>query len=204
MTLILGSSSPYRLQLLREAGVEPTIIKPDLDENIVKNDNASKTPVFIAQILARLKSENVESKIKDLTEYIIIGSDQVCVFNNQILNKPGNFENNLNQLLKLQGQTHSLITAVCLIYKRLQDTESHQIHFYNQTDLHMKPLTADEIKIYLQEDEPFDCAGGYKFELNGRALMDKITSTDLSAIQGLPIIETLKHLEAIGYQTKLN
>lgn len=202
MTLILGSSSPYRLQLLREAGIEPKIIKPHLDEDVVKNENASETPLYVAQVLARLKSENVESQLKDLNDYIIIGSDQVCVFNDQILNKPGNFKNNLNQLLKLQGQTHSLITAVCLIYKRAHESESHQIHFYDQTDLHMKPLTTSEIEAYLRKDQPFDCAGGYKFELNGRALMDKIVSVDLTAIQGLPMKAITKHLEAIGHQTK--
>lgn len=194
MTLILASSSPYRLNLLKNEGFNPVIQKPQVDETEIKQKYKDQEPLFVAQTLARLKSEDVEKRLQGLDEYLIIGSDQICVFEGTILNKPITLEKNLEQLTKLQGKTHSLITAVCLISKKKDQTHSEQIVFFDKTDLHMKPLSKEDILEYLHKDQPFDCAGGYKFESLGHQLMAKVDTNDLTAIQGLPMKKLLEHL----------
>lgn len=198
MTLILASSSPYRRELLNQAGYNPLIVKPKVDESIAKKKYLDAGPLVIAQKLARIKSENVLKQITFKTPFIIIGSDQVCVHNNEILDKPGNFENNLAHLKRLQSDTHSLITAVCCIVKKSSDQPEDYIEFYDQTDLLMKPLTDLQIAEYLKADQPFDCAGGYKFESLGHTLIKEISSNDKTAIQGLPMNQCLQVFKDFG------
>jgi septum formation protein len=198
MNLILGSSSPYRLQLLKNAGLHPTTIKPDIDESIVKKTLSHRPPLETAQKLAFLKSNNIILNHKLDAPFVVIGSDQICVFNQQILDKPGSFEKNLEHLKILQNNTHSLITCVCLLYKVTNSDIIKKIEFYNQTDLRMKPLSDQQIINYVEQDKPFDCAGGYKFESLGHTLIDKVITDDETSIQGLPMNLLLKHLDDLG------
>lgn len=198
MTLILASSSPYRRELLSQAGYNPQIVKPKVDESITKKKYLDAGPLVIAQKLARIKSENVLNQITFKAPFVILGSDQVCVHNNEILDKPGNFENNRAHLQRLQSDTHSLITAVCCIIKKSADMPEDYIEFYDQTDLLMKPLTDLQIEEYLKADQPFDCAGGYKFESLGHTLIAEITSKDKTAIQGLPMNQCLQIFKDFG------
>lgn len=204
MTLILASSSSYRQKLIKEAGLTPLIFIPDVNETAIKIEMCSSSPLEVAQKLAFLKSENVylnfvETKDSIIDQpFVIIGSDQVCVFKNQIFDKPGSFDKNFEHLKQLQGQTHSLITCVCLLYKNSSSDQLQKVEFFNQTDLKMKTLSDQEIKDYLEKDKPFDCAGGYKFESLGHTLMESVTTSDETAIQGLPMTETLNHLKKIN------
>lgn len=157
----------------------------------------TKKPAFVAQELARLKSQSVALKKIYKAPFTIIGSDQICVFEDQLLDKPGSLENNLEHLKKLQSKSHTLITAVCLIYQINENENLKYIEFLDHTELKMKPLTDLEILAYVKKDKPFDCAGGYKFESLGHTLLDIIKSEDLSSIEGLPMIKCLKYLKQL-------
>ncbi len=200
LNLVLASSSKYRAQLLKEAGLNPLIIKPKIDEDAIKIEFKDLSPLHVAQKLAELKAEDIVANTNLKFPFIVIGSDQVCVFDNQIFDKPGTFESNFTHLKKLQGQTHKLITCVCLIYQKDKNSKSHRINFFDHTELKMKSLTDDEIKTYLNLDQPYDCAGGYRFESEGHKLMTEVLSEDKTAIQGLPMVATLKHLKNITTQ----
>ncbi len=203
MNLILASSSKYRAQLLKNAGLNPIIKKPDIDESLVKNKLKDKGPLIVAQTLAHDKAMKVaeimmnEKEFK--TPWLIIGSDQVCVFKNEIFDKPETFENNFAHLKKLQGQMHSLITCVCLIHVTdFENKNFKKIEFYDQTNLVMKSLSDQQITDYLNLDKPFDCAGGYRFESHGHKLMSEVITQDESSIQGLPMIKILGYLADHG------
>jgi len=101
---------------------------------------------------------------------------------------------NIEQLTKLSGQTHQLLTAVCLIH---QETERLLL---DRTFLRMRPLTSAEIEAYVDLDEPFDCAGGYQFENHGVSLFEDVRSTDTTAIEGLPLLLVAKTLREFGLQ----
>lgn len=198
MTLILASSSPYRRALLTQAGYAPKIVKPNVDESLTKTKYLSEGALVIAQKLARLKCETVFNQTELQPPMIVVGSDQVCLHKGQILDKPGNMENNVRHLMKMQNSTHSLLTAVCMIFKKDLSHDPQYFEFYDQTDLTMKALSEDEIRLYINQDQPFDCAGGYKYESLGHTLMVGIKSKDITAIQGLPMMACQEIFEKLG------
>ncbi len=123
----------------------------------------------------------------------MIGSDQVCMLEGEILGKPGTIANAISQLTKMQGKTHELITAVTLL------SPKGEISFSNRTQLSMRPLTLGEITRYVEADLPLDCAGSYKLETKGIRLFEKIEMSDHTSIIGLPLIQLNNHLLELGY-----
>ena len=186
--LILASTSKYRGALLAQLGHQFESISPGVDEDQLKSQNF--TPTQIATELAKLKALAV---FKKRPEACVIGSDQVCVLNDELLSKPGSKENAILQLQKMQGIHHELITAVTILYPQ------GEINFHNRTLLFMRPLTLSEITRYVEEDLPLDCAGSYKLESKGIKLFEKIEMDDHTSIIGLPLIQLNNHLLKIGF-----
>ena len=182
--LILGSTSIYRAQLLKRLGLEFAQVAPDVDERGI-----DLPPHDLALELAKRKAMDVYSKHPGA---VVIGSDQVPALGNEVLTKPGTTPRAISQLERLSGQTHTLITSVCVMSEH-----GCQTH----TDVHrltLRSLTRQEIEHYVARDAPLDCAGAYKIEALGIALMDRIDGDDFTAITGLPLIETSKMLRQAG------
>lgn len=135
---------------------------------------------------AKAKSLKLEN------ENIVLGSDQICLFENQTLNKSGSQEAAIQQLLKLSGKTHKLYTSYTLLFqdKVFEHTEI--------TTLEMKQLSEQQITRYVRYDNPVDCAGSYKIENGGIALFEKITTNDFHSIIGLPLTQLIKDLAKLG------
>jgi septum formation protein len=186
--LILASTSKYRGALLSQLGLPFEAIAPGVDEDQLKYQGLS--PTQLAMELGRLKAQAV---FKKRPEACVIGSDQVCMLNGELLGKPGSFDQAIAQLSKMQGQHHELITAVTLM------SPQGEINFHNRTLLFMRPLTIDQIKAYVAEDKPLDCAGSYKLETKGIKLFEKIEMDDHTSIIGLPLIQLNNHLLQLGY-----
>lgn len=188
LKLILGSTSPYRKELLQKLQIPFITAKPLVDEETEKKPRFS--PLELAQHLAKIKAQSLRKK-----DALIIGGDQLIALDGVILGKPHTLENAEKQLFKMQNNTHELITAVHLC------SENEDISFVNITRMKMKPLTTQQIQAYLKLDHPLDCAGSYKIEKHGIALMDSIETTDFTAIQGLPLLELAQHLQHFGFQS---
>ena len=186
--LILASTSKYRGTLLAQLGYPFEAISPGVNEDQLKSKKY--TPTQIATELAKLKALAV---FKKRPEACVIGSDQVCILNGELLSKPGSKENAILQLQKMQGIHHELITAVTILYPQ------GEINFHNRTLLFMRPLTLSEITRYIEEDLPLDCAGSYKLESKGIKLFEKIEMDDHTSIIGLPLIQLNNHLLKIGF-----
>ena len=185
MRIILASSSPYRKALLKRLNLNFEAISPEVDESTVQKDS-SLSPKEMALELSKLKAKALASINPNA---VIIGSDQVCYFKNQIFHKSGGFEQSFNTLKALSGQTHYLCTAVTVM------NAQKSITFENTTALTMKELSDEAIKRYLKLDSPYDCAGSYKLEEHGISLFSQIDCSDQSSIVGLPLIELSKVLE---------
>ena len=185
--IILASKSPYRKELLQRLGIDFTCINSEYDESILKNK--MKDPRELAQKLAIGKARNIQDHHKSS---IIIGSDQVCCHDGIILGKTGSIAKSFEQLKSMQGSEHQLITSYCLLF------DDQEIVRTNTTKLVMRSLTDQQIKNYLSADNPIDCAGSYKLELNGISLMSDIQTTDYTAIIGLPLIQLANDLNSIG------
>ncbi len=186
--LILASTSKYRGALLSQLSWPFTQEAPGVDENAFKSNGL--TPRELARELALRKAEAVFVKHPSS---LVIGSDQVCTIEGEILSKPGTAEKALEQLLKLQGKHHELITAVCLMFPK------KTIRFENRTRLFMRPMTSEGLKTYIDQDLPLDCAGSYKLESSGVKLFEKIEMDDHTSIIGLPLIQLSNQLIELGY-----
>lgn len=145
---------------------------------------------MLTETLAREKAKSVFDKNP---EGLIIGGDQVSLFQNEILGKPGTIEKAVEQLLKLQGSSHELVTSTCLISK---DRETLWTEI---TKLTMRALTEEECLSYVKKDNPLNCAGSYKIESLGISLFERIEGDDQTAIVGLPLIRLTTELRKAGF-----
>lgn len=187
-TLILGSTSPYRRELLTRLGLEFQCEAPRIDEEAEKDPNLS--PADLASHLARLKALSLRSP-----DRVIIGGDQLVSFEGRILGKPGSRDRAIEQLTQMSGKTHELLTAICVV------AGDQVLEHLDRTRVTFKSLSLEQITRVVDLDEPWDCAGAYKFEKHGISLMDSIECQDFTAIQGLPLLALSRMLEKCGLKT---
>jgi len=186
-TLILGSTSPYRRELLQRLRIPFEVQGPEVDET----PHAGETPMVLAQRLALAKAQAVAQRFP---QAIVIGSDQVADLHGEPLGKPGNHANAVKQLQQMRGQTvvfQSAVSVVCLATGFTQsDLAQVKVQFRHVSD------TA--IEAYLQAEQPYDCAGSAKSVGLGSALLERIDNQDPTALVGLPLILTCRLLRAAG------
>jgi septum formation protein len=189
--LILASSSRYRQELLSRLQVPFEILVPNIDET----PHPGETPESTAMRLAREKSMVVQLQAPGA---LIIGSDQVATLNGEQIGKPGSHENALLQLQKMRGKRVVFHTALCLLDGRSPSAE-HPIQLENiQTFVTFRDLPDQELDAYLRIEQPYDCAGSAKNEGLGIAVIEKIESTDPTALTGLPLIALNTMLRRAG------
>ncbi len=185
--LVLGSTSPYRRELLQRLQIPFDVAAPDVDETPMPDE----TPRGLAQRLALLKARAVASIFPHA---VVIGADQVADLNGLSLGKPGNHENAVAQLRQMRGQTVVFQTAVAVVCLESGFEEAGlaavRVKFRNLTDA--------EIENYLHAERPYDCAGSAKSEGLGVALLESIENDDPTALVGLPLIRTCKMIQAAG------
>lgn len=182
-TLILASTSPYRRELLERLGIPFETASPNTDET-ASND---EPPEQLVKRLAELKARAVAKTYPDA---LIIGSDQVAVLDNQILGKPGNHENAIQQLNNANGKKVVFLTGLCLLNTA---TDKAQIEV-DKFSVEFKQLTTSQIENYLQREKPYDCAGSFKSEGLGISLFKKMEGNDPNALIGLPLITLIDML----------
>jgi len=186
--IILASSSLYRQRLMQQLGVDFRSISPEVDETLLQQ-NTSLSATEIAEGLARQKAESLALTHPDS---IVIGSDQVIELEGKLIGKPGSREANISQLKQLRGKTHRLMTAACVLEGRTCYI------FTNLSELTVRALTSEEIMRYVDRDQAYDCAGGYRWEAFGIALFEKVKTEDHTAILGLPLIRLVTVLRSLG------
>ena len=187
--LVLGSTSPYRRDLLARLRVPFDVIAPDVDEEALQRSGAE--PSQIALRLAVAKAGSVGSK---RTDAFVIGSDQVVDLDSEILGKPGDEARARDQLARLQGRTHRLVTAIAL--RAPDGTLRTHVDVHRMT---LRSLGGAEIERYVAAERPIDCCGAYKIESLGIALFDRIEGEDFTAISGLPLIALGRLLREAGF-----
>ena len=186
-TVILGSTSRYRRELMNRLQLPFEVQAPDVDET----PRPDETPRALAERLALEKAHAVAARFP---EAVVIGSDQVADLAGEALGKPGDHERATAQLRKMRGQTLVFQTAVAVVCHATgfarSDLASIRVAF--------RDLSDDAIERYLRAEQPYDCAGSAKSEGLGIALLDAIDSDDPSALVGLPLIRTCRMLRAAG------
>ena len=186
-SLVLGSTSPYRRELLQRLQIPFEVAAPDVDET----PHAGETPRVLAQRLALAKAMAVA---RLFPHAVVIGSDQVADLKGTPLGKPGTHEKAVAQLRQMRGQTVVFQTAVSVVCLE-SGFEQNSLAAVKVTFL---DLTDAEIENYLRAEQPYDCAGSAKSEGLGIALLSSIDSDDPTALVGLPLIRTCQMLRAAG------
>lgn len=187
--LILASESRYRRALLDRLGLTYTATSHQCDEDVYKG--LGIPPDQLAVRLARAKADSLAEVHPDA---LILASDQVAALGETILSKPRTEERAVAQLMQLQGTTHRLLTAVCL---RHPDGRCDTL--LDAVRLTMRPLTEAQARVYVQRDQPLDCAGSYKIEALGIALFASIEAADHTSIIGMPMMGLVSLLSAAGH-----
>ena len=185
--LILGSTSPYRRELLARLRVPFEVAAPDVDET----PHAGETPTQLACRLAMAKARAVAAQFPDC---VVIGSDQVADLDGKTLGKPGTHARATVQLRQMRGQAVIFQTAVAVV---CHETGFAQMDLA-QVKVLFRDLSDDEIETYLLAETPYDCAGSAKSEGLGIALLESIENDDPSALVGLPLIRTCRMIRAAG------
>lgn len=179
--LILGSSSVYRKELLARLRLPFEVMVPDIDETAAPGESPDATALRLAQQKAAvIAAQNPDA--------LVIGSDQVATLDGEQIGKPGTHENALKQLQKMRGRKVVFHTALCLFDGR-PGIASPRIQLENiQTFVTFRDLPDAELDAYLRIEQPYDCAGSAKNEGLGIAIIEKIESSDPTALTGLPLI----------------
>lgn len=187
-TLILGSSSPYRRELLARLQIPFEVATPDIDETPLPGERPDAT----ALRLSRLKAEAIAARHPGA---LVIGSDQVCTLDGMQIGKPGTHEKALAQLQLMRGNTVTFHSAICLLDSRTGVAQLSDV----QTLVTFRDLTDAELDAYLRIETPYDCAGSAKAEGLGIALLSRVESDDPTALIGLPLIALTGMLRQAGY-----
>jgi septum formation protein len=186
-SVVLGSTSRYRRELLERLRIPFTVSAPDVDETPLPGE----APQALARRLALAKARAVAALHPDA---VVIGSDQVADLAGQPLGKPGEHARAVQQLQQMRGQTvifQTALAVVCLAsgYEQVDLAEVRVL---------FRDLSDAEIEAYLQAEQPYDCAGSAKSEGLGIALLESIDNDDPTALIGLPLIRTARMLRQAG------
>lgn len=180
--LILASSSPRRQYLMREAGYDFTVEKPDVDESFPKE-------LPVEQVAKYLASKKAEYFRVELHNEIVITADTVVILDNTILNKPENRDEAISMLSRLSSRTHIVMTGVCILSAEREES------FDDTTEVIFKKLSPAEIEFYVDTYKPFDKAGAYGAQdWIGMVAIEKIIGSYFN-VMGLPMHKVYEHLK---------
>ncbi len=183
--LIVATKSEIRKKILHNSNLHFTYVSSNVDEEKIKKNFKFTNFYDLAIELASKKSLEISNKYKDT---YVLGVDQICEFQNKVLNKPGNLENCKKTLSKLSGNTHQQNCGMAISYNNEIIWTSFDV-----AKLTMKVLSEKEIENYIKKDKPFKSCGAYKYELNGKDLFTEVKGS-IFTIQGLDIESLIFYL----------
>ena len=187
-TIILGSTSEFRKQILDKLNLPFLTDKPEVDETPIPNETAY-------QLVERLAVAKAHAVADRHDNALVIGSDQVALFNDTILGKPHTHENAIKQLSSFSGNKVTFLTGLAVTNSTTGETHSLVEPF----EVYFKQLTLDEIEAYLLAEKPYKCAGSFKSEALGICLFEKLVGEDPNTLIGLPLIKLVALLDNFGY-----
>ena len=180
--IVLASKSHVRKKILEKNQIKCIVEPSNVDEDSVKDSllKENATPEIISKNLAELKANKISLRNNS---HLVLGADSVIDLNGKIISKPTNREEALKILRDLNGQTHHLISSVCI-----SQNGSMIWNYTDKASLTMKQMGEDELINYLARisDEALYAYNVYQIEGEGRSLFSKIDG-DEDTIMGLPV-----------------
>lgn len=181
--IILASGSPRRINMLKEDGIDFTVIKPGCEENI----NLDLTPAQTVMSLALRKAMAIGPQ-----DGMILACDTVVVHNGKVIGKPRDEEDAFAILSELNGQAHEVISGVCI----LDQSENLKMVFNSVTKVFFKEYSDEYIREYIKTGEPMDKAGAYAIQGLFSEKIDHIEGA-YDNVVGFPYEEIKRKLEKL-------
>lgn len=193
--IYLASQSPRRRQLLEQIGVQHQLLLPDPHEDAeaLEGVHASEAPSRYVQRVTGLKLDAALARLKTqgLPAAPVLCADTTVALGREILGKPADGAEACAMLTRLAGQTHRVLTAVAVQKgrKRVAALSASWVRF--------APMTAAQIRTYVNSGEPMGKAGAYGVQGRAAAHIEHIRGS-YSGIMGLPLFETAQLLRQLG------
>ena len=187
--VLLASTSRHRRALLDEVGLSGVASVAPLCDEVV--EDPSIEPEELVRLLSIRKAESLSEAHP---EALIIGSDQVVELDGAILGKPGTAERAVDQLMRLAGREHRLLTGIC-VHEPASGKSEVAVAVHR---MRMRALDRERLARYVAADGPVDCAGSYRIESMGATLFESMEGEDYTAIVGLPLCHLGRLLDLFG------
>jgi septum formation protein len=181
--IILASQSPRRKALLELAEIDFDIVVANTDESYPPALSFKETAIYIAKQKAIEVAKNYKNNI-------ILAADTIVVCNNKIIGKPLDEENAIEILSELSGNSHQVITGVCI------SSSTKEIVFADVTTVYFHPITLNQIIHYVTKYKPFDKAGAYAIQEWIGAIGIKKIEGDFYNVMGLPLSRVVIALQS--------
>jgi septum formation protein len=196
MSVILGSGSPRRLELLRSIGVEPRVVSPDIDESVLEGE-------LPADYVRRLASAKLDAVMKTVGAVnvgaIVIAADTTVDVDGVIFGKPVDDAEAVKMLLALSGRRHQVHTGFAVAVAgpgcRGVDWDGH-VEVVSST-VTFRSVPIPEIIAYVDSGEPRDKAGAYAIQGGAAGFVEQVEGS-LNAIIGLPTERLTEICAALG------
>ncbi len=191
--IILASKSPSRAAILKTAEVPFEVLTVNINEDILKKEGLKKgqIPAQIAINLARQKAKAVSEQ---KPQRFVLGGDQILVCRGEIFDKPRDMAAARKTLIKLRGQTHTLISAACIFLDGEQVLEAVE-----EAHLTMQNFSDEFLEGYLARtgEKILVSVGAYQLEAEGAELFTCIEG-DFFTVLGLPLNPVLEFCRQQG------
>lgn len=189
MNLVLASSSPRRIELLKFLGLPFTVRPSDWEETF---DPAWK-PEKVVLELSKTKAQDVAAKLNGAGENLVIGGDTIVVLDNHILGKPKSEDEACDMLRRLSGRDHIVYTGVTV----LSHPSGGMKQGFERTEVTFRALSDDEIRAYVATKEPMDKAGAYALQGTGASIVARVNGC-YSNVIGFPMPLVTRLLRECG------
>jgi septum formation protein len=189
--IILASASPRRKQLLEWADISFEIMVADTDESY----SNSLSEEDIAIHIATNKALAVKEKLNKDENALIIAADTIVVLNKEIIGKPANRQEAISILTKLSGQTHHVITGVCIL------SEDKTIQFSEITEVQFHAINLSQIEYYVDHYKPYDKAGAYAIQEWIGVTAVKSIKGDFYNVMGLPVSRVVREIAQLVHSS---
>ena len=197
--VVLGSASPGRLKVLRQAGIDPLVVVSGVDEDAVIAALGSDTsPDDVVRSLAEAKADQVVTILdaRVAADCVVISCDSMLYIDGGLVGKPASADAARNQWRSMGGRPGQLYTGHCLL-RLLDGKVSQRAVESSVTTVHFGTPTRADLEAYLDSGEPFSVAGGFTLDGLGGWFVDRIEG-DASNVIGLSLPLTGTMLQRVG------
>lgn len=204
IAFVLASASPSRLRILQQAGVDPLVRVPEVDEEALVDELPDRTPpVRIVEELARAKAEDVlaregaaladEARASGADTMVLVGCDSMLLVDGRLEGKPHTYERAMERWRSVRGRHGVLLTGHALTVVDVAGGEVlHSDAATSDATVHFGDPSDADLEAYLRTGEPLECAGAFTLESLGGWFIDRVDGDPSSVIGiGLPLLRRL-------------